>query len=345
MRQSRRALWLQQSFVAGFAVVSLIGALDAMSSTSFLGLLMLGPFVAALGAPPKKVLLVGGYAVAWAVVLGFGGDHWSLEHWARIGVNTAGTGVAVTAAQVRERYAGALVRATDVAEAAQRALLRPLVDRYDDVEMAVRYVSAAEGALVGGDVYDAEVTPWGLRVLVGDVCGHGLSAVERASTLVFSFREAANSCETLEEIAACLETSMVRHQRSGSMTFATGLLIQVQDGAVEIANCGHPDPLVVGGRQVRPQEPVARSRPFGLGASPAPTRLVLLAGEQLVTYTDGLSEARDERGRFFDLEAHVAAAFAAGPLGAAIDQLLDRVREHVPGTLRDDVVVLAMRPR
>jgi phosphoserine phosphatase RsbU/P len=335
--------WPQVTFGAGLGVVTAVAAVDAAIEISFLGALMIGMFVAALGAPPRRVALVGCYAIGWAMVLGFEGAYWTLGHWLRISVNVLALAVAVIAARGREQHLGALVRTTNIAEATQRALLRPLAERYDNVELAVRYVSAAEGALVGGDVYDSEVTPWGLRVLVGDVCGHGLDAVERASTLVFSFREAANTCETLEEVADALETSMVRH-RSDGLTFATGLVIQVEDGAVEIANCGHPDPLVVHKRVVSWFRPPSRSRPFGLGAAPVPGPLMLLAGDQLVAYTDGITEARDLDGQFFDLEPHVVEAFSAETLDEALDRLLDQVRSHCGGPLRDDVVLLAMRP-
>jgi phosphoserine phosphatase RsbU/P len=52
----------------------------------------------------------------------------------------------------------------------------------------VRYLWASEDALVGGDFYDVAVTRQGLRVVVGDVKGKGLEAVQLAALVLASFR-------------------------------------------------------------------------------------------------------------------------------------------------------------
>jgi phosphoserine phosphatase RsbU/P len=335
--------WPRISFVAGLTVVTVLGVIDVLAAISFVGALLVGVFLAALASSPRNVLIVGSYAVIWAAALGYDGAYWSTVHWVRLAVVVFGVAVAVAAAVIRERYVRALVRTANVAEVAQRALLRPLDERYDSVELAVRYMSASDGALIGGDVYDVELTPWGLRVLVADVCGHGLDAVDKASSLVFAFREAAFTSESLSQLARTIDESFKRHV--GDLTdFASGIILQIEDDRVEIANCGHPDPLLIRDGKVSTVPPNERSRPFGLDAKPGATWLAMHAGDRLVVYTDGLTEARDEEGQFFDPAPISAEAFQSESLEAALDALLGELESHTRGNLQDDVVVLALKP-
>jgi phosphoserine phosphatase RsbU/P len=230
-----------------------------------------------------------------------------------------------------------------VAEAAQRALVRPIAERFDGVEIDVRFVSSAEGALVGGDTYEAQSTPWGVRVMVADVCGHGLPAVDAASTIVFAFREAAHRRASLTEVVEAVDESFRR--QTSSPDYATCTLLQVADGRVDIVNCGHPDLLVITPGAARFVPPPSRSTPLGLGPAPAVTSLTPDDDTILLVYTDGLTEARDRRGRFFDLPANAVSAFAGADLGAGLDRLLTALHHHAGTSLRDDVVMLAIRVR
>ena len=56
-------------------------------------------------------------------------------------------------------------------------------------------------------------------------------------------------------------------------------------------------------------------------------------------YTDGLIEARDRAGRYFQLRASVDTLRRAS-LDAAADELLDRLRAHTGRKLDDDVALL-----
>jgi phosphoserine phosphatase RsbU/P len=331
----------QITFLGGLTLVSLLALIDLFGSMSFVGALLLGVLLTSLAAPPRKVALVGAYALGWVVALGYDGRYWTAEHATRFVVVVGGIVLAVIASAARERQHRALVRTANVAEVAQRALLRPLAEHYDDVEMAVRYLSSSDGALVGGDAYDAEVTRWGLRVLIADVCGHGLEAVDRASTLAFAFREAAHTCETLAEVVAAMESSFRRSVNHSD--YATALLLEINGGTVKIANCGHPDPAVIHQRRVEWLSPRTRARPIGLGSSPTLQRLVLAPGKRLLVYTDGLTEARDPAGSFFDLEKQALGSLRTGSLDQALDQLMTALHEHTDGSLRDDVIAFAVQ--
>jgi serine phosphatase RsbU (regulator of sigma subunit) len=79
-----------------------------------------------------------------------------------------------------------------------------------------------------------------------------------------------------------------------------------------------------------------------MGESTEAARFAWRRGDRVLLYTDGLSEARDADGRFFPI-LDAGPLLARGHVEEAIDALLDRVREHVPGgELSDDLAVLLL---
>jgi serine phosphatase RsbU (regulator of sigma subunit) len=67
---------------------------------------------------------------------------------------------------------------------------------------------------------------------------------------------------------------------------------------------------------------------------------VLKPGDRLLFYTDGLIETRDRAGRFFALDAQVAAALAAPGLDAAIRRVVKLLFAHAGDGLADDVLLV-----
>jgi hypothetical protein len=111
---------------------------------------------------------------------------------------------------------------------------------------------------------------------------------------------------------------------------------------LSVVSCGHPPPLHLcrDGRSELPDLPA--NLPLGLGSTFAATELPWSPGDRLLLYTDGLSEARDLRGRFLPVQP-LAQVIAGPPLGAALDGLIAAVQEHVPGAaLGDDLAVLLL---
>lgn len=336
LRRAEREL-----FITGLVVVTGLGLLDAAMHISFFGALGLGVFVASIAASHWQVVAVGFYALLWGFWLGSGGERWTSGDLLRIVILVACTAVALAVVRVRERLQAELVRTENVAETAQRALLRPLDERYGAAKLAVRFVSAFDGALIGGDVYDAQATPWGLRLLVADVCGHGLEAVNKASSLVFSFREAAHSFEDLAGVTESMEASF-RRQVADTVDFASAVVMQVRGREVEIANCGHPDPILIDQEKATWLSPLKRTRPFGFLNAPDVRRLMIPPRGRILLYTDGVSEARNNEKELFDLEAAVLEESNKGALDETLGAILDRLRSHTGGQLRDDVVLLAV---
>lgn len=93
-----------------------------------------------------------------------------------------------------------------VAEVAQKVLLRAVPSSAGHVAFAVRYISAA--ARIEGELYEVIVTAENTRLIVADVQGKGLVAVQTASVVLGAFREAAYDAADLAELAARIELSL-----------------------------------------------------------------------------------------------------------------------------------------
>ncbi|WP_329132315.1 serine/threonine-protein phosphatase [Streptomyces sp. NBC_01476] len=251
----------------------------------------------------------------------------------------------------RETGARAFTAIASVAEAAQHALMRPPEHRVGGVRLAVRYVSAADAAQIGGDLYAVLETPHGVRVLIGDVRGKGLSAVQTAAVVLGSFREAAYDEGGLERVAERVDTSVRRHVTTGD--FITALFAQFEKpDTVELLHYGHVAPLRVSrDGTVETLDPAEPWVPLGLAdlvtGGPAPWRVPLLPGDVLVLCTDGVIEARSPVDRSFYPLGERAGALVAGSgpdLEAAVERLYADLLRHAGGSLSDDVVLLLLSP-
>ncbi|MFJ6299128.1 PP2C family protein-serine/threonine phosphatase [Streptomyces griseoviridis] len=242
----------------------------------------------------------------------------------------------------------------EIAEAAQRAVLPEPAQRIGGFDIAARYEAAQADASIGGDLYAVQDTPHGVRLVVGDVRGKGMGAVGAVAVLIGAFREAAEQETTLEAVAQRLERAFAREgiRREGleaSEGFTTAVLAELPhgDGVVRIVTRGHPPPLLLGqDGTIRPLSPHDHALPFGMGdLGTWPDRVEeseFPSGAILLLYTDGLSEARDERGEFFDPEARLAGRVFADP-GTLLATLAQEVRQYTGGGTTDDMALLAVR--
>ncbi|AUY52935.1 PP2C family protein-serine/threonine phosphatase [Streptomyces sp. CB01881] len=240
-----------------------------------------------------------------------------------------------------------LFQVRTVAEAAQRALLRPPPERLGPLRVAVRYVAAAAEARIGGDLYEVAEGPHGIRILLGDVQGHGLPAVETAADVLGVFREAARTEPELARVAERLDSALAG--RPVNERFVTAVLLGVDGtgGAARLVNCGHPHPLLRRADRVGELEPPQHAPPLGLlgllGGQYRAGGFEPRAGDLLLLYTDGVSEARNAAGRFFPLEERLAGLSAGNPEDV-LDELLAEVRTWVGDDgLADDAALLALR--
>jgi serine phosphatase RsbU (regulator of sigma subunit) len=260
---------------------------------------------------------------------------------------------AAYASHVRLQREETLFHVRLVADAAQKVLLRPLPRRIVDVEIESLYLAAQEQARIGGDFYEAADTRFGVRLLIGDVRGKGLAAVGIASAVISSFREAVYDEPDLRDVIRRLETSLTRHSAAFPAHdlpehFATALIAEIphRGGHLRILNCGHPPPLLGHRGDIRILEPTTPSPPLNLASLIGDHYYVdtvpFAPGDQLLLYTDGVTETRDRNGEFFPLPDWIRRQDPAPPR-----ELLDRLHQDLlhysGGRLDDDIAALAVR--
>ncbi|WP_223267669.1 PP2C family protein-serine/threonine phosphatase [Streptosporangium nondiastaticum] len=245
-----------------------------------------------------------------------------------------------------------LQSARKIALAVQRAVLPQPPASIGSLRIAVRYQSAVKEAQIGGDLYGVQDTPYGVRCLVGDVRGKGMDAVKAVDVALGVFREAADDEPAITAVTARLERALRREaeRREGverTEGFVTSVLAGIPHSGdeLQLLNRGHPAPLLLHGGRARYAEPSEPALPLGLadlGAGEERTDTVPFPpGTTLLLYTDGLTEARDRAGVFYDPGARLTGREFSGP-DALLDALLDDVARHTGGRITDDLVLLAI---
>ena len=341
-RPSRPAAPVALTATSAVALLSLL----LRHSANFIGYVSIGPLLAAITLGGSMTAVIAGYAFAIALLLGVAnGTFGSRDHLLRCGLVLTVGGFSTVIALRRSQRELALLRMTRVAEVAQRAILRPLPAQIGGVSLAARYLSAAHEALVGGDFYEVAATPYGVRLIVGDVKGKGLEAVRVAELVLGGFRQAASSHTNLADLAIDLDRAISHHLDEED--FVTIVLAEFASGAeLRVLNCGHPPPLLLRQGTAVPLDE-ATTTPLGLHPAPTVQQVLLQVGDRLLVYTDGLIEARAADGRRFDLEEldESAAVLLSPPsLDDAVDRLLDVVLHHAGGELDDDLALVLAQP-
>ncbi|GAP52323.1 integral membrane protein [Streptomyces azureus] len=329
--------------VTVIALVDLVGGAGMI----WLPLLAAGPALAATTNGPRGVLSVGFLAVALGATLGIRDGIPGRELAAVLSALVAVTLASGLAGVLRGRRERVLAAVRSVAETAQHALLKPVPSTVGPFQVAVRYSAAAAEARIGGDLYALIPTPHGVRLIVGDVRGKGLPAVGTAALVLGVFREAAHDEPDLLAVIDRIERSLARNL--GHDDFVTAVVAGYSQAAghLEVVNCGHTPPLLVRAcGSVTPVEPAHPSPPLGLrglaGHAPSLHALPFADGDQLLLYTDGVTEARDHRRAFYPLAEGLERHVSHEP-ARTLDGLHDELLSHVGGRLHDDAALLLIR--
>ncbi|MEU8139530.1 PP2C family protein-serine/threonine phosphatase [Streptodolium elevatio] len=264
--------------------------------------------------------------------------------------------VALGVTSTRLRREAQLRHARSVAMTLQSAVLEPVPPRLPGLDLASLYMAAEAETLVGGDFYAVVDGPHGIRMLIGDVRGKGLPAVNTAAALMATFREAAYHEKDLTEVASRLEGRIHRltSERTGppGERFATALLMAFDEpDRLRLITCGHTQPIMLRDGSATEIELGDIAPPLGLaplypgGVKYVEHEIAFEAGDTLVATTDGISEARDAEGQFYPAAARLAGWSRAWPQHIVL-HLYSDLRGHTGGPLQDDAAALVLqRPR
>jgi serine phosphatase RsbU (regulator of sigma subunit) len=242
-------------------------------------------------------------------------------------------------------------QAREVARLERGLAPRPLISE-SSVWIASRYSAGRDRALLGGDFFDVAETPDGkLRVVVGDVCGHGpdeaaigvcLRAAWRA--LAVSGVDGASAMRTLERV--------LEHEREIPHLFTTLCTLEIEPSKsiAHMMRAGHPPPVLIDGTSVSIVSEAHGGPPIGLVNGSWPSNpLRLPANWVLLLYTDGIIEGRidggSERLGIEGLRDLIAAYLASHPdwqeqPEELLAELIARAEDLNGGALTDDVAML-----
>lgn len=320
------------------ALVSAVELADG-SRASYVGLVAAAPFLAAAFASWQVVLAVGGLATVVGGAFALTSQVISPASAVNVVGIALATGIAAGVATVRQRQAERIAELSKLAAVAQQAVLRPLGPKVGALAVAGRYISATAAADIGGDLYEVLDTPYGVRMIIGDVRGKGLDAVRLASIVLGSYRHVAYERADLRAIVADLDRAVARSV--GDEDFVTAALVEERGGTLTIVNCGHPPPLLLRRGEVIALEPPAPAPPLGFMPVVRPRVERLEPGDRLLLFTDGLGEARQD-GEFFPTAERAWRLLGHGTVGDGLASLETALFEWVHGRLDDDIALVLM---
>jgi serine phosphatase RsbU (regulator of sigma subunit) len=206
-------------------------------------------------------------------------------------------------------------------------------------------VYQAGSGLMAGDFYDVfRITPNRLAAVIGDVSGHGIepaiTAFQAKYLLRVFLRQFRDPAQALEELNA----QMAAIGRPDEFISLCVTVFDTEAGTLRYASAGHPAAWLWHQREVQPLRatgPVLMLDPRGTYYS---RELQLDEGDVLLTYTDGLAEARN--GEHLFGEERVANMLRRDP-GVVADvlckSLLEAAIDFASGPITDDVAILAIR--
>jgi sigma-B regulation protein RsbU (phosphoserine phosphatase) len=237
----------------------------------------------------------------------------------------------VQAEEAARRYQQELA----IASAMQQGLMAVHIPEVPFARMSGRNLSCKE---IGGDFFDAVSTEDHFAVVVADVCGKGVSAALLASTLQGIVYSHLVARMPLAEIVAAVNRFFT--QKHLGEKYATVVIARIaRDGELEYVNCGHVPPLLVSDHHVtRPQE---SNLPVGLleEATYQSASLKLKSGDRLVIVTDGVTEAENARGDFYENERLETVAAKS----SSLEDIFSSVANFCGGTpLSDDCTVVEL---
>ncbi|BBA95276.1 putative integral membrane protein [Actinacidiphila reveromycinica] len=342
------------------SVALVAGALlDAVGPEPYVGLPLLAaaPLVSAATLSFRTSVVFAVLAALASVGLDFDQERAWLASLVDLAVVTVVGVMALVVNVLMGRQVNDLARATAVAEAAQRAVLPQPPARAGPLAVASTYSAAQAEARIGGDLFAVQETPFGVRMMIGDVRGKGMQAVGAVSVAVGAFRQEAEHAPSLPELARRMDEALARNAaREGAdqpaEEFTTALLAEVPpDGRrLLVVNRGHPPPYLVADGSIEPLLPAVPAFPLGMGLAPAPADgdvppadwWPLPPGGTVLFVTDGVTEARNRRGVFYDpCRSGLAGRRFAEPR-ALVDALTEDVDRWTGHTRQDDMAVLAV---
>ncbi len=255
----------------------------------------------------------------------------------------------LTVAQELGRRAGTAVEnarlyteRSRIASTLQQSLLPPELPDQPGFRLASLYRAAGAQNDVGGDFYDVFPVAGGWVAVVGDVAGRGAEAAALTSLARYTLRTASRLLDDPLDAVQQLNLALLERPKLSLVSICFVLVREADEQvSAELILAGHPPAYHLHAGE---PTPVGVFAPFlGLSDEVAwqPSTVKLAPGDQLVLYTDGVTDTVGETERFG--EERLAAALRGSPSADdAVRQIYEALRHFARGAQSDDTAILVL---
>lgn len=206
-------------------------------------------------------------------------------------------------------------------------------------------VYQAGTGVMAGDFYDVfRLAPTRIAAVIGDVTGHGIepsiTAFQAKYLLRVFLRQFRDPAQALEE----LNKQLSALERDEEMISLCVVVLDTEADTARYASAGHPPVWLWHEKDVRPLRATGPLLMLDAAATYHSRELRLDAGDLIVLYTDGLSEARAGDQLFG--EERIASTIRRDPgadPGVLVKSLLEAARDFAREPINDDIAILAIR--
>ena len=236
-------------------------------------------------------------------------------------------------------------REQEEARLIQRTLLPSAMPQISTCDVAARWQPASG---IGGDCYDLvrfSATRFG--VSIADVVGKGLPAALLMSNLQAAVRAFATEDARPSQVTASVNRLLCRNIAVGKFVTFAYAIVDADAGVINYANAGHNPPLIL-----RANGDIDRLAATGVVLGVFPDGLyedqhtTFTAGDRLICYTDGITEAEDTEGLDFGEERLIAALRAIPATASATDiveTLTGTLAVWTGGAVQDDATLIVVK--
>lgn len=202
---------------------------------------------------------------------------------------------------------------------------------------------------VGGDYYDFLDLPGDkVGVAIGDVSGKGISAALCMVRLSAEVKYQAAGAHDPADVLKAVNRVLYREFEDGMFVTSILLVIDTDTNELNVASAGHMPPLVRHADGTVVEVAITRTPPLGVteGAVFRSSPFSLEAGDTVILYTDGISEATAAGGELFGMERLVDAIGRAEPTPKSVlASILTAVRDFTGGEEQsDDITLVCVGP-
>lgn len=228
----------------------------------------------------------------------------------------------------------------------QMAMLPRQFAARGEIDLAATLIPARA---VGGDLYDFFVSGDDFWFIVADAAGKGVSAALFMAVTRTLFRAIAGTDVSVAEVLARMNAELARDNERQFFVTALAGRLDLAAGELTCASAGHPAPLrLAGDGPARPLPDLEGGIALGIleDAAYDERRTQLRAGDVVLAFTDGVTEAVDAAGRLFGDPRLADEVTHAGrqPAAGLVAHIVTAVNQHAAAVPQeDDITVVALR--